>query len=131
MSDSKIKAKAVAAISGKDTELTLIQRVGTLLMFATLAWSIYVNVGALATFFVMLGDMIAGSCNTSTAQYLANSFIWGLGSIPIFVAAVILRSGIPYAKRGSATKWGIVGLLTSVLSAPFWYVAVIVAAAFV
>jgi PPE-repeat protein len=123
MSDSN-KDRTPASTSSFE-EPSLGQRIGAIFLWATLAWSVYVNTSAFFTFLSMLSDMTQGSCTNATAAQLAGSFGLGLIAIPIFLIGVIMNKGT----EGGALKWGVIGLVTSVFSALGWYILVMVIAA--
>ncbi|MCL2746038.1 MAG: hypothetical protein FWE48_02950 [Coriobacteriia bacterium] len=119
-------AKDAAAGRAKENrvkgETSIIQKLGALFLFTTAAWSLYVNIDSFGTFLVMFNEMFITHTKVLSGDYLTASFILGFGAVPLFVLGVLLRLGAP---GGSALKWGVIGLLTSVLTAIFWLVVII------
>ena len=116
-------------ITGRtSSDVTIAQRMGALLLFATVAWSVYVNIGSFGAFLVMYSETFVTHGLDLSGEALVSSFVLGLAAIPLFVLGVILRRGAP---GGSALKWGLAGLVTSVLSALAWLVVVIMIAIWV
>ena len=123
----EINSETITHVNSEaNDDISIMQKVGMGFLFATFAWSIYVNIVAFGVFLVMLADMAAGACSSATAAKLANVFVLGFLAIPLFVVGLILRKGA----RGSALRWGVIGLLASLFSGFFWYILVMIAAVF-
>jgi len=117
-----MKAAKDVTLDHSNDEASIVQKLGALLLFATAAWSIYVNIDSFGTFLVMFNEMFVTHSKVLSGDYLVASFVLGFGAVPLFVLGVLLRRG---ASGGSALKWGVIGLLTSVLAAIFWLVVII------
>jgi len=117
-----IKTVKDTVLDRSQDETTFLQKMGALLLFATAAWSIYVNIDSFNTFLVMFNEMFVTHSKVLAGDYLVASFVLGFGAVPLFALGAILRKG---ASGGSALKWGVIGLLTSVLAAIFWLAVII------
>jgi len=101
--------------------LAIAQTVGVFFLYATVAYSAFMQVHAFNTFLVMFNDMMIVGRNVVANQYLASSFALGFGAVPLYVAGLLLRGWT----SKTALKWGTVAVFASVLAAIVWLVVII------
>ena len=115
-------ATGTATTAQPENGTTIVQYLGTLLLFVTIAWSIYANIDNLGTFRVMYEELIINGSNYKGGKMFANSFVVGLGAIPFYVFGLIFRRGAP---PNRVVPWATIALFVSVLAFLFWFIVII------
>ena len=115
-------AAGTATIEQPESNVTIVQYLGTLLLVATIAWSIYANIDNLGTFRVMYEELILTGSNYKGGKMFANSFVVGLGAIPLYVFGLIFRRG---SAPNKIVPWATAAMLISVLAFLFWFIVII------